>query len=411
MRIAINALAVDGGGGQTYLLNIVHALCRATVSHEFWVILARRHRELLPLLPPRARPVICRSVLRPAWLRLVWEQIALPWLLRRWRVDLLYANNIPVLLSPVPMVVIAQNVEPYSREPLRRSLAQRMRLVVLRVLMGCSARVARYVVFVSHTSARVMAPHMRVPTSQVRVVHHGWPDCWEAPLLGSPASVHVPKPYVLAVADLNPNKNLELLLEAFDSVVAQSRYPGHLVVVGAATRVSGGYEHRLTAVRERLRSRDRIHLVGRVPRRTLLGMYVGADLLVFPSLEETFGLPMLEAMGAGVPVAASDWRLSAGADTNRSNVAPEICGEAAEFFDPLAPASLAAAMRRVLGDPERRAALVQAGKIQAEKFSWERAATALLTIFEEAAAGCATPPGVNDAERASETVGRRIVTR
>ena len=118
----------------------------------------------------------------------------------------------------------------------------------------------------------------------------------------------------------------------------------------------------------------------------LLPVYREADLFVFPSLEETFGLPLVEAMGAGVPVIVSDWRLALGGESDRLNVGPEICGDAAEFFDPTSPDSLAKAMQRVLTNHMRRAELVRMGQVRAKEFSWEKAAAALVALFEEAVA-------------------------
>jgi len=102
------------------------------------------------------------------------------------------------------------------------------------------------------------------------------------------------------------------------------------------------------------------------------------------SLAETFGLPLVEAMASGVPVIASDWRLAPGGGEGRFNVGPEVCEEAAEFLDPTNPASLANAIGRTLGSPERYNELVKLGLIRARAFSWEDSARQLLSIFEDA---------------------------
>lgn len=384
LRIAINAVAVQGGGGQTYLLNILRALAAAGAPHEFWVVLTPLQRGLLAWLPPGVRPVVCASAPRRPWLRILWEQTVLPVLLRRWGVDLLFAAfNTAPLLSPVPVVLVAHSVNPYSELPIRWSRYVRARLAALRWLGRRSARVARAVVYVSETSARVMAPRMGVPPSRVRVVHYGW----RAPAESGAAEprLDLPKRYLLTVGDLQQHKNLEVLIEAFERLVTEDGYPGDLVIVGSRHDMTPEYGGQLEALHARLASRDRIHFVGSVPHPELFAVYRGAELFVFPSLEETFGLPLVEAMGAGVPVVAADWRLAPAGDAGRTNVGPEICGEAAEFFAPTDPASLLEAMRRVLGDPARRDRLARQGPIRARAFSWDTAATALLGIFEEVA--------------------------
>ena len=97
-------------------------------------------------------------------------------------------------------------------------------------------------------------------------------------------------------------------------------------------------------------------------------------------------------MGVGVPVVVSDWRLARGGDRDRVNVGPEICGEAAEFFDPTNSASLVEAMRGVLTESARRDELIRMGRARAREFSWDKAAAALLTIFEEAVSPTAVAP-------------------
>lgn len=387
MRIAINAVAVQGGGGQTYLAGLLQALGAAGSSHEFWLILTPRQRSILGLLSPAVRPVVCSSAPRAPWLRVLWEQTALPVLLRRWGADLLFAAfNTAVLLSPVPVVLVAQSVNPYSSLPLRWSPYLRVRFAGLRLLGRLSARVARRVVFVSETSARVIAPRMGIPPSRVRVVPIGWQgsglleEACEAQSLATPAR------YVLTVGDLHPHKNLETLLDAFEQLVEAEGYPGDLVIVGAEQASSRDYGRHLRERHARSKWRHRIHFLGNLTPGTLSRVYRGAELFVFPSLEETFGLPLLEAMGNGVPVAVSDWRLAAGGEEGRTNVGPEICGDAAEFFDPTSARSLVDAMRRALGDRRRRDELVRRGRARARTFSWDRAASALLAVFDEVVA-------------------------
>lgn len=386
MRIAVNAVAVRGGGGQTYLVNILEALCNSEPAHEYVVIATPRQRALASLLPAAVRVIECPSAPGTPWLRVAWEQLVLPRFLRSCRADVLFAAfNTAVLLSPVPVVLVSHSVNAYSRLPIRWPLYMSVRHAALRVLGRLSARVARAVVFVSETSARVMAPRMGVPGSRVHVVPYGWRNT-KADLESArpPEGLTLPSRFILTVGDLLEHKNVELLLEAFEQLVQANAYPGDLVVVGGSPKASSGYVGRLLARRDRLASRDRVHFVGSVPAPAMPAIYAAAELFVLPSLEETFGLPLVEAMGAGVPVVVSDWRLSARGELDRTNVGPEICGPAAEFFDPMDFRSLTRAMGRVLGNDPRREEMVRAGRVRARAFSWERAARSLLEIFEQA---------------------------
>lgn len=384
MRIVVNAVAVQGGGGRTYLLNILDALVKAS-PHEYDVVLTSRQRDLLASLPRGVRGRVCRGVPASPWLRIAWEQTVLPILVRRWRADLLFAAfNTAPLLSFAPVVLVQHSVNAYSELPIRWPLSIRARHACLRWLGRWSSRVASRVLFVSETSARFMAPKLRVPPDRVRVIHNGW----RAPDISvdtAPRQVTLPARYVLTVGDLLEHKNVETLLDAFERLVDDTDYPGELLIVGRAQAGATDYAGRLREHVARLRCGGRVRFLGHVTSGELPWIYGHADLFALPSLEETFGLPLVEAMGAGTPVVAGDWRLNRETgDRARTNVGPEICGDAAEFFDPASPAAISGAMGRVLADPARREQMVRQGRARAARFSWDRAAEQLLQVFEEA---------------------------
>jgi glycosyltransferase involved in cell wall biosynthesis len=157
------------------------------------------------------------------------------------------------------------------------------------------------------------------------------------------------------------------------------------VIAGGVPEASAAYAARLRVRRDGIACAGRIHFVGPVPAEAMPALYAASEMFVLPSLEETFGLPLVEAMGAGVPVVTSDWSLSPRRGENLVNPGPEICGPAAEFFDPTDAGSLEQAMRRVLSDPARRAEMVREGRARASAFSWDRAADSFAVIFGEAA--------------------------
>jgi glycosyltransferase involved in cell wall biosynthesis len=389
MRIAINAVAVHGGGSLTYLLNILKALCAISGDHHLMVILSPRQASLLVSIPRRIQGVLCRGVPRQAGLRMIWEQTILPVLLWRWNVDVLYAAfDTAVLLSPVPVVLLSHNCDPFVSTRLSRSVYGRARNLILRFLGILSARKARTVVFVSNSSAKMLSHKMRIPESKTRVVYHGWSPTQGTETDGCRLPEDLPRRYLLSVADLYPHKNLEVLLEAFQLLTAKGSYSGDLVLVGARRKNAWGYGQRLLALRETLSCRDRIHFVGSIPHPQLFAVYRKADLFLFSSLSETFALPLVEAMASRVPLVVADWRMAPGGETDRINVGPEICADAAEYFNPLDPCSLAVAIDRVLTDPQKQKELAGRGWDRVQDFTWQRSATALLRIFEESVTRC-----------------------
>jgi glycosyltransferase involved in cell wall biosynthesis len=178
----------------------------------------------------------------------------------------------------------------------------------------------------------------------------------------------VQRPYVLNVGTLQPRKNLVAALGAFGGVVAEGA-PHTLVVAGAR----GWRDEAVLAALRQPAARARVHVLGRVSDEDLVELYQGADCLLFPSLYEGFGLPVLEAMACGTPVICAD----------RTSL-PEVAGEAGVLVDPDDPAAFAAELRELLGSPARRQELAAAGIRRARQFTWQRAAELTVAAYRRA---------------------------
>jgi alpha-1,3-rhamnosyl/mannosyltransferase len=166
---------------------------------------------------------------------------------------------------------------------------------------------------------------------------------------------------VLSVLAKRRHKNGARLIEAFAQV------PGAVLLVPG---YSTGYEDELRGRAEAVGVADRVRLLGWVDDATLDGLYRAADCFVFPSLAEGFGLPVLEAMLRGAPVACSE-----------TSSLPEVAGDAALLFDPLDVDAIADAIRRLLAEPEQAARLREAGLRQAARFTWDEAARRTLASY------------------------------
>jgi glycosyltransferase involved in cell wall biosynthesis len=175
-------------------------------------------------------------------------------------------------------------------------------------------------------------------------------------------------PYILFIGSLEPRKNLKRLLEAYTLLLSWSS-KRHLVVVGARntwkSEQLGTYveDHHLKAL---------VHFTGYILDDDLPALYNGADLFVFPSLYEGFGLPVLEAMACGTPVITS----------NVSSL-PEVAGDAALLVDPYNVEDIAAAVRHVLSDAELAADLRARGLERAQKFTWQETAAQTIAVYEQ----------------------------
>jgi glycosyltransferase involved in cell wall biosynthesis len=197
-----------------------------------------------------------------------------------------------------------------------------------------------------------------------RVVHIGVAPEWREP--APPASPHR-RPYLLFVGNVKPNKNLPALMRAFASIA--SRIEHDLVIVGRRD----GLRADQAALELARHLGDRIHVTGEVSDDALRAYVSHASLFVFPSLYEGFGLPPLEAMAAGTPCLVST-----------AASIPEVCGDAAAYFDPTNETELAGRIRELLSDDQGRARLAQLGRARAATFTWERAAEETARAMEGA---------------------------
>jgi glycosyltransferase involved in cell wall biosynthesis len=180
----------------------------------------------------------------------------------------------------------------------------------------------------------------------------------------------------LAVGTLEPRKNYEALLDALNLYWPRSANPRPLLIAGGSGWKSEPLKRRLAE----LETLGRVQLLGYVPDPELAQLYTHARALVFPSWNEGFGLPVLEAMGHGCPVICS-----------RRASLPEVGGDAAIYIDPARPESICEAMLEFESTPHRREQMAAAGLAQAARFSWEKTARETVDFYERVLAAPLRP--------------------
>jgi glycosyltransferase involved in cell wall biosynthesis len=174
----------------------------------------------------------------------------------------------------------------------------------------------------------------------------------------------LPQRYVIAIGTVQPRKNYGRLIEAFASL-GLPRSETALVIVGRPGWNSAAIESQA--------AQAGVILAGHVPDDEKAALLAGASAYALPSLYEGFGMPILEAQAAGVPVI-----------TSSTSSCPEVAGDGALLVDPLDTQAIARAIRRVLDDEPLRRTLIDRGFANAAKFSWERCARETLSVLEEA---------------------------
>ncbi len=199
---------------------------------------------------------------------------------------------------------------------------------------------------------------LNVDPARLRVVRHGPAGNLVAGLLP-----HTPEKIVLTVGAIQTRKNTARLIEAFAALPDDWR----LILAGAAGYGAEG-------ILAKIANNPRVQVTGYITPEALAQYYSRASIFAFPSLDEGFGMPILEAMQAGVPVITS----------NRSAM-PEVAGDAAMLIDPENTEELAQSLTQLAADPDLRAQLSRAGKLRATQFSWSKAAQQTWAVYQELA--------------------------
>jgi glycosyltransferase involved in cell wall biosynthesis len=371
MHVGLNAqlLSLDhtyrGAGINTYINCLLHALGQIDSPHHFTVFLSeRRFRSERLALRHTAWPMQ-----RP-WVRISWEQMALPMALRQGRMNLLHAMAfVAPLLVPCPYVLTV-----FDLSFLRfREAFRPFNRWYLSHLTPISVRRARRVIAISESTRQDLVRWLGVSPERVDVTTCGVDSAYR-PLAADMVNRYrrdhcLPDKFVLFVGTLEPRKNVELLIRAYGRWRTGHRDVPSLVVAGAK---GWNYEQVFRTVEE-LGLADHVHFPGYVVAEELPMLYNAAGLFVYPSRFEGFGLPVLEAMACGTPVVCS----------NASSL-PEVAGDAALLVAPGDEARLADAMTSVWEDRDLRQTMVARGLDRAREFTWERTARQTLRSYERA---------------------------
>jgi glycosyltransferase involved in cell wall biosynthesis len=404
MRIGVNTLPLfpgQIGGMETYTFNLLTHLTAIDRQHSYYLFVARYNRALFNFNHPNVAQVRILSLqgLRYAqrgparlagsagrrlpnlsrWLVNAVASVHMLSSIRKHRIDLWFCPLIN--LAPrhihLPSVVSIPDLQPefypgFFRDDLLDWSRRRY---------PASCRDATKVITLSEFSKGTIVDRYGVSPDKVHVIPLAVGEEFLLPHEKSApeavkAKYGLPPEYAFYPANTWPHKNHPTLIKALDllrmkhgrllpCVLTGVEREGHHALLKAAD------EHGLTG---------QVHLLGYVEKRDMPLLYRGASFLIFPSLFEGFGIPLLEAMASDCPVLCS-----------RVASIPEVVADAALFFEPTDPEQIADAMHRILSDEELRRTLVHAGRERTHHFSWERTASETLKVLEEAALRGAQP--------------------
>jgi glycosyltransferase involved in cell wall biosynthesis len=364
LRIGVNALyLIPGGVGGTeiYLRNLLRVLGEIDGTNEYFLFTNRETgTELGPELPNFHRveqPV--RAISRPA--RIAWEQTVLPLAAAARQIDVLLNPGFTApLVCGCPQVTVFHDLQ-HKRHP---EHFRWFDLPFWRFLLFWSAHLSRIVIADSEATATDLDRFYRLPPQKVRIVPLG-----VDPNFFTIARARHTEPLLLSVSTLHPHKNLDRLLRAF-AVFHGKRPEFRLVIAG----LRGFDSANLERLRDALGLAAAVEFTGWIPREELYSLYARACAFLYPSTFEGFGLPVLEALAAGVPTACSGIEPLA-----------STAGDAALQFDPNDEAAIADAIERLVSDTKLREALATKGPERASRFSWHTTARLTLEALRDAA--------------------------
>jgi len=373
LRIGINALyLIPGGVGGTeiYLRSLLQALASIDQRNEYFVYVNTETAGEPPLSSSAASPrfhiVQCdvRAKIRPY--RIVWEQTFLPLRFRRDRIDVVLNPGFTApVLSGRPLVTVFHDLQ-HKRHP---EFFRWFDLPFWNLLLGLSVARSRSVIADSEATARDLERYYPRAGSKTIVIHLGVdPEFFRIGDRRRAAAAPGDK-YILVVSTLHPHKNLGRLMEAF-ATFRTSHPEFRLVIAG----LRGFASEQLESRRSELGLEESVRFTGWIPRSELYDLFEGSTASIAPSQFEGFGIPVIEALAAGIPMACSA-------------IPPfdEIVGSAAARFDPTSVPAIVAALELIACDADFRYRAQTSGSEQVRRFDWNETARLTLEALERAA--------------------------
>ena len=378
MKVLVTTSGGDGGksGVSQYIIQLLRHLPSVAPDMTFDVLLLEEEKAIYVVDPDRIRPVFQSRYFRHPITNILWQQTVLPLLCARGGYDVLFVpagNRRMPYWAPCPSVGTFHDLAIVHIPGKYDRLHNFYNLHVMPVFV----RRLSHVIAISESTKQDLLKYVRVPEDRITVIPLGADQTLYFPRDKTAAQEKVSRiygirpPYVLFISRIeHPGKNHVRLIRAFDRAKRASNLPHQLVLAGS----DWGRAEEVHREANTCASKDSILFTGFVAGGDLPDLYAGADAFVFPSLFEGFGLPVLEAMSCGIPVACS----------NVSSM-PEVAGDAALLFDPEDERSIEQALTTLLTDKGAHQDLVRRGLQRSKTFSWQRTAELTAETLRRAA--------------------------
>ncbi len=349
-------------GNGIYATRLIHAVSHMDCSNQYRIYICGSAPAASNGFGESAQIRRMNPLHRSAWLRV---PILFPLELRRFPVDIFHAHY---TIPPWTKAKVVLTLHDFFWIVYPDHFVSIKRIPVTYTIRRSVARADRILVGTSYIKQQTME-YFGVPEDRFAVIPYGLDQRFfgradQEQLRNVRHKYGIDSPYILAVGDIHPRKNLERLLKAF--AILPEREEVRLVLVGKPLwKTKELYE-----VIEKAGLKESVITTGYVPDADLLLLYQGAEVFCYPSLYEGFGFPIIEAMASGVPVA-----------TSNTTSCPEVGGDAAVYFSPTSVQDIADKLSLVLTDSQLRSKCIDTGVEWARNFTWEKTAGKTIDVY------------------------------
>ena len=374
MKIGIDTLFEGPNfptGVMGYMRNLLRCLARIDRENEYFLFVSPTNRHMYHVEQGNFHQVVCWASNERRNLRIATQQVQSPALARKYGIEVFNSpGNTAPLFLPCPSVLTIKTMHHYH---LPETLGWQ-RALFRRTMIYASAKRATFIIANSRSNRDDIVRFLGIAPERVALVHEAVDrECFRADLSDEQVAATLEKkgvrrPYLLNVSSIWPYKNQLTLVRAYGRLVREHGIPHELVLAGASDQPA--YAAQVHDAVKEIGLEGRVRFLGYQPHAELAYIYRGADVFVYPSSFETFGLTLPEAMACGVPIVCSD----------RGSL-PEIAGDAALIVHPERDQEIAAAVWRILSNPKLHTDLVAKGFRRVSDFSWEKTAAETLAVF------------------------------
>ena len=373
MNIAIDATSIPKNktGVGVYLVNLINELSNIDYNNDYYIFVQSDDADSFNIDKANFNFIIIDSnKYRKTILRLLWEQLILPKKLKRYNIDILHSPHYTApIFSKVSKVITFHDMTFYTL-PQVHTFFKRL---LFKTYMKISSKIADKILTVSKSTAKDVQKILKVNSDKICVTYNAKKDIYrpindKKKIKEICLKYKISNDYILFVGTLEPRKNIKTLIKSYSKLIDEINKDIKLVIVGK----KGWMYKEIFKLIKYLEIEEKVIFTGFADLDDLPYLYNGAEMFVYPSIYEGFGIPVLESISCGVPTITS----------NVSSM-PEVIGNAGITIDPTDIIELKNSMKKIIKNDNLKKKLKNLGIKQSKKFTWENCAINTLEVYQK----------------------------